>query len=251
MKKRILLSYFLSLFSLITQNTLSFKDCLFIKNDLVSNLIREQIKRSNETLPCIDYKNMALVIIENLCSKAVISFPVLSDRYKFIKKVTVLLEICGANSQNDILESITSEQPRKNFNYKVLNFKVQKPNGSIGPYVGFNYMKNNLGLKNYIDFEKDGRVYYTVPSEDKLDDIHMVYESGNERKEFVFTNSPEKPIVPVEEVEKLGKKPEVKPKKTIMSQISSFFGFFTKHEEVKNEGYDYVDEHTKLKEKIY
>ena len=41
------------------------------------------------------------------------------------------------------------------------------------------------------------------------------------------------------------------PKKTIMSQISSFFGFFTKHEEVKNEGYDYVDEHIKLKEKIY
>ena len=109
-------------------------------------------------------------------------------------------------------------------------------------------LKETLGLKNYIDFEKDGRVYYTVPSEDKLGDIHLVYESGNERKEFKFTNLPEKPIIPVEEENNIvTKKEEIKPKRTVFENIANrIFGLFNNNCENKI-GYEHSEECEKLK----
>lgn len=231
-------------------------DLRVVKNPLIINSIKEKISNSKKKLPTISSKDVIFILNLENSKEIIISFTILSSDYlKFISKVVASIKIKSVVTFDKILEFMTSEHPEEKFNldfeYEISDFKFLKPDNNV-PYVSLLDMKLFHGLGNYIDLEKkDGRVFYTVPSEDKLDDIHMVYESGNERKEFVFTNSPEKPIVPVEEVEKLGKKPEVKPKKTIMSQISSFFGFFTKHEEVKNEGYDYVDEHTKLKEKIY
>ena len=159
---------------------------------------------------------------------------------EFVKVVAVPVKIVGAKSREDIfkvvLDSI-SENFEIDENFKFPNFRDSKR------FTNLSYVKDYLGLKKYINFEKDGRVYYTVPSEDKLDDIHLVYESedGEKRREFVFTKSG---IIPIEN--------------TISWQIQNgwnkfinFFSFSTKHEEVKNEGYDYVDEHTKLKEKIY
>jgi hypothetical protein len=231
-------------------------DLRVVKNLLIINSIKEKIANSKKKLPDISSKNVIFILNLEHANEIIVSFTIISsDCLKFINKVIATVKIKNYVTFDEILEFMTlkypEEKPNLNFKYEISDFKFLKPDNNV-PYVSLLDMKLFHGLGNYIDLEKkDGRVFYTVPSEDKLDDIHMVYESGNERKEFVFTNSPEKPIVPVEEVEKLGKKPEVKPKKTIMSQISSFFGFFTKHEEVKNEGYDYVDEHTKLKEKIY
>ena len=231
----------------------SLDNCLRIHNNSLIKLIKSKVNLKDSPSKFIGYRNNSFVLNETNKKEIFVFIPVLNgDMTNFKEEIIVKLDI--SNLDIKIIEKVISSDVESiqdvEKKLKIKDWKVLKPNNvyKFAPWVT---LKEDFGLKNYINLEKDGRVYYTVPSEDKLDDIHMVYESGNERKEFVFTNSPEKPIVPVEEVEKLGKKPEVKPKKTIMSQISSFFGFFTKHEEVKNEGYDYVDEHTKLKEKIY
>ena len=89
-------------------------------------------------------------------------------------------------------------------------------------------------------------MYYTVPSEDKLDDVHIVYESGNERKEFKFTNLPEKPIVPVEETNKINQE-NIKPKKNFFSLPSFISKFFKKNYQEKNNNDFLNEEQKKLK----
>ena len=159
---------------------------------------------------------------------------------EFVKVVAVPVKIVGAKSKEDIFKVIL-DSVSENFEIDE-NFKFPSSRDSKR-FTEISYVKNYLGLKNYIDFEKDGCVYYTVPSEKELDNLHMIYESkdGKERKEFVFTKSG---IIPIED--------------TIGWQIQNgwnkfrnFFSFSTKHEEVKNEGYDCDNEKTRLKEKIY
>ena len=229
----------------------SFDDCRVIKN---CSLIAYTGYKYYSKFKNLSYVSGNSILILNNSNKSEAFILTLLYDYnkKFEKeyKMDAYIKINIENFNKDILKIVSDTNQRLNLkdfdindNFKLLGTK------NINKFVDLECIRQHLGLK--IDIYKKGRIFYTVPSEDKLDDIHLVYESGNERKEFVFTNLPGKPIVPVDEVEKLGKKPEIKSKKTIMSQISSFFGFSTKPEEVKSEGYDYVDEHTKLKEKIY
>ncbi len=252
MKKK--LSFFCAVFlsSLMAKNSLAIDDLRIVKNQSIINLIKKKIEDSKEKAATVDREIMFMVNLGKI-NEIIVSFVYLaSNTYNhfLVKKMVALIKVDKCLELDKMIEFITSENSNLNFDPKILKLKFSGTNDISSVYTKLFYIKNDLGLKNYIDFEKGGRIYYTVPSEDKLDDVHMVYESGNEKKEFKFTNLPERPIVPMEEVEKLKKKPEIK--KTIMSQIFNFFGFSTKHEEVKNnEGYDYVDEHTKLKEKIY
>ena len=256
MKKK--LKIFVFIFYLLIQNvlTVAIKDNRFVKNQSVIDLFKNEIESSENKLTFFyQYKETIFIVNPDKINEIIISVPVFeaTSNHKFIRKVNALITIEEPISYDEIFKFMNSENSSLNFKYKISNLEFLLPD-NYKSYVSLLLIKYYFRLGNCIDpkkLEKDGRVYYTVPSEDKLGDIHMVYESGNEKKEFKFTNLPERPIVPVEEVEKLGKKPEVKPKKTIMSQIFNLFGFSTKHEEVKNKGYDYVDEHTKLKEKIY
>ena len=251
MKKK--LSFFCAVFlsSLMAQNSLAIDDLRIVKNQSIINLIKKKIEDSKEKAATVDREIIFMVNLGKI-NEIIVSFVYLaSNTYNhfLVKKMVALIKVDNCLELDKMIEFITSENSNLNFDPKILKLEFLAAN-DIQIYSKIFCIKNNFSLKKYIDFEKDGRVYYTVASEDKLDDVHMVYESGNEKKEFKFTNLPERPIVPIEEVEKLKKKPEIK--KTIMSQIFNFFGFSTKHEEVKNnEGYDYVDEHTKLKEKIY
>ena len=231
----------------------SLDDCHTVKNKSLleyvqsSECIRSEIdklKKKNDY-----YCNHEISILPDISifvtnkfndNEAFVLIPIYDNREGFIKEAVFKI---SAKNILEIISLINKNQVKfKNFLNvdKKVKFMESK---CTSKFLSLLHMKDNLGLKNYTDFEKDGRVYYTVPSEDKLDDIHLVYESkdGKERKEFVFTKSG---IIPIED--------------TISWQIQNgwnkfrnFFSFSTKHEEVKNEGYDYVDEHTKLKEKIY
>ena len=239
------------LFMLLSK-TFAIDNCCLIGNNRLIQLIKSKYYSESKFKNSTYFWGIGIFILNKSNSnEAFVITPLFFHLgSKIAKEIAIKIDI--RKIKNDVLKIIST--PEENLNLEISdmgkNFMILKSK-NVYKFLPLKNIKNYLKLKNYNDFEKDSRIYYTVPSEDKLDDLHIVYESGNERKEFVFTNLPEKPIVPVEEVEKLGKKQEIKPKKTIMSQISSFFGFFTKHEEVKNEGYDYVDEHTKLKEKIY
>ena len=223
-------------------------DNRLLNNCQIINFIKSEIEFKKIDLSCRYAYVCSVFALNNTNNQEFFVFvPIYnSNRTKFEREI-VLKIFSNLKNIKEILSSNSKSISKGKFVIKSLDFVCVKDKVK---YASLYSMRDHFGLKIDPDKEK-GCVYYTVASEDGLDDMHMVYESGGERKEFVFTNLPEKPIVPVEEVEKLEKKPEIKPKKTIMSQISSFFGFFTKHEEVKNEGYDYVDERTKLKEKIY
>ena len=231
----------------------SLDDCHTVKNKSLleyvqsSECIRSEIdklKKKNDY-----YCNHEISILPDISifvinkfddNEAFILIPIYDNREGIIKEAVFKI---SAKNILEIISLINKNQVEfKNFLNvdKKIKFMESK---CTSKFLSLLHMKDNLGLKNYIDFEKDGRVYYTVPSEDRLDYVHMIYESkdGKERKEFVFTKSG---IIPIED--------------TIGWQIQNgwnkfrnFFSFSTKHEEVKNEGYDYVDEHTKLKEKIY
>ena len=237
MKLRSFLFFISTLFLLNIQNILAIHDLRVVKNPLIIKSIKEKIANSKKKLPTVSNKDVIFMLNLGNSKEIIISFTILSSDYlKFINKVVASIKIKSVVTFDKILEFMTSEHPEEksnlDFEYEISDFKFLKPD-NIMPYIPLSNMKIFYGLGNHIDLEKkDGRVFYTVPSEKELDKLHMVYQLGTEKKEFVFTNLSGKRVVPVEEFEKL-------------------FGFFTKHEEVKNEGYDYVDEHTKLKEKIY
>ena len=236
-------------------NVCSIHDCRYVYNDLFIEIIKSEIKSKGTDLGYYYGYGGCVFALNKVNNREFFVFlPVYDkDRTKFEGEVIFKFTSEIKNTEAMLL-SLTLLNMVKGINLKASDFSCILSIKDRMKFVTLPCMENHC-LKKHCPFNikmrEDGRVYYTVPSEDKLDDIHMVYESGNERKEFVFTNLPEKPIVPVEEVEKLGKKPEIKPKKTIMSQIFNLFGFSTKHEEVKNEGYDCDNEKTRLKEKIY
>ena len=226
----------------------SIYDYRIIENKLLNELIESKYSSKFKDSLC-NLGGSIFVFSESNTNEAFIVSPIFESLTShLIKEIYIRFDI--KNFKKNIFKFIssyngTSSIIKKEYLEKYLSddFKLLKTK-RLNKFVSLSsYMKNDLGLKNYINFEKDGCVYYTVSSEDKLDDIHMIYESkdGNERREFVFTKSG---IIPIED--------------TIGWQIQNgwnkfrnFFSFSTKHEEVKNEGYDYVDEHTKLKEKIY
>ena len=256
MKLRSFLFCISTLFLLNIQNILAIHDLRVVKNPLIIKSIKEKIANSKKKLPDISSKNVIFILNLEHANEIIVSFTIISsDCLKFINKVIATVKIKNYVTFDEILEFMTlkypEEKPNLNFKYEISDFKFLKPDNNV-PYVSLLDMKLFHGLGNYIDLEKkDGRVFYTVPSEKELDKLHMVYQLGTEKKEFVFTNLSGKRVVPVEEFEKLRKELEIKSKKTIMSQIFNFFGFSTKHEEVKNEGYDCDNEKTRLKEKIY
>ena len=166
------------------------------------------------------------------------------NNYKFIRKVNVLITIEEPKNYDEIFAFMSVENSGLNFKYKILNLKFLRSSIYI-PHVSLLYFR----LGNYIDpgiFEKYNRVFYTVPSEDELDDIHMVYESGNEKKEFKFTNLPERPIVPVEEANKINQE-NIKPKKNFFSLPSFISKFFKKNYQEKNNNDFLNEEQKKLK----
>ena len=237
MKKRINSFFTIFLLFSITFNVSTAMDYLHLKNHIIIDLIKQEIKESKNNLPYIDYDNIVFASIENKKNSFIVSFPVFSlNKINFIKRVVFLVIFDDINFRNDIFTFMASDKPKLNFKFSILNLKFLQPN-NIKLYTTLSYIENDLGLKNYINFEKDGRVYYTVPSEDKLDDIHMVYESGNEKKEFKFTNLPEKPIVPVEETKIIQKNLETK--KSFFSLPSFISKFFKKNNN------DFLDEEQK------
>ena len=252
MKKK--LKIFVFIFYLLIQNvlTVAIKDNRFVKNQSVIDLFKNEIESSENKLTFFyQYKETIFIVNPDKINEIIISVPVFeaTSNHKFIRKVNALITIEEPISYDEIFKFMNSENSSLNFKYKISNLEFLLPD-NYKSYVSLLLIKYYFRLGNCIDpkkLEKDGRVYYTVPSEDKLDDIHMVYESGNERKEFVFTNLPEKPIVPVEEVEKLGKKPEVKPKRTIFENITNrIFSLFNNNCEKKIK-YGHDEECEKLK----
>lgn len=236
-------------------NVYSINDWRYMWNDLLIEVIKSEIKSKGTDLGYYYGYGGCVFALNKANNKEFFVFlPVYDkDRTKFEGEVIFKFTSEIKNTEAMLL-SLALLDTLKGISLKASDFSGILSIKDRMKFITLPCMENHC-LKKHCPFNikinEDGRVYYTVPSEDKLNDLHMVYESGNKRKEFVFTNLPEKPIVPVEEVEKLGKKPEVKPKKTIMSQIFNLFGFSTKHEEVKNEGYDCDNEKTRLKEKIY
>ena len=219
--------------------------------------VNSKINLENASSKIIGYEGSIFALNNASKQEIFVLIPVFNaDMTKFEEEIIVQLDVLNVINVKNIKGIISSNSgliPNINEKFKIKKIEILKilTLNNFNKFATWKCLKENFKLKNYINFEKYGYLYYTVPSERELDNLHIVYESGNERKEFVFTNLPEKPIVPVEEVEKLGKKPEVKPKKTIMNQIFNFFSFSTKHEEVKNEDYGYSDERTRLKEKVY
>lgn len=249
MKRRI--TFFLTVFLsyLIAQNTLAIHDLRVVKNKSVINLINAEIANLNEKAATIvDREVMFMVNLEKV-NEVMISFIFFNDDINvnfLIKKMIAVIEIDDCKTFDEVIRFVTSENYNPNFEPKILKLKFSGTDNVSAVYSKLFYIKDNLGLKNYIDFEKDGRVYYTVPSEDKLDDVHIVYESGNERKEFKFTNLPEKPIVPVEETNKINQE-NIKPKKNFFSLPSFISKFFKKNYQEKNNNDFLNEEQKKLK----
>ena len=219
-----------------------------LNNCQIINFIKSKIELKKIDLSCHYAYVCSIFVLNNKNNQEFFVFvPIYnSNRTKFEGEI-VLKIFSNLKNIKEILSSNSKSISKGKFVIKSLDFVCVKDKIK---YASLYFMRDHFGLKIDPDKEK-GCVYYTVASEDRLDDIHMVYESGNEKKEFKFTNLPERPIVPLGKVGKLREKPEIKPKKTIMNQIFNFFNFSTKHEEVKNEDYGYSDEHTRLKEKVY
>ena len=252
MKKK--LKIFVFIFYLLIQNvlTVAIKDNRFVKNQSVIDLFKNEIESSENKLTFFyQYKETIFIVNPDKINEIIISVPVFeaTSNHKFIRKVNALITIEEPISYDEIFKFMNSENSSLNFKYKISNLEFLLPD-NYKSYVSLLLIKYYFRLGNCIDpkkLEKDGRVYYTVPSEDRLDDIHMVYESVNEKKEFKFTNLPERPIVPVEEVEKLGKKPEIKPKRTIFENITNhIFSLFNNNCEKKIK-YGHDEECEKLK----
>ena len=225
-------------------------DLRVVKNPLIIKSIKEKIANSKKKLPTISNRNVIFMLNLEDTNKVITSFTILSsDHLKFINKVVASIKIKSVVTFDKILEFMTSEHPEEksnlDFEYEISDFKFLKPD-NIMPYIPLSNMKIFYGLGNHIDLEKDGHVFYTVPSEDKLDDVHMVYESGNEKKEFKFTNLPEKPIVPVEETNKINQE-NIKPKKNFFSLPSFISKFFKKNYQEKNNNDFLNEEQKKLK----
>ena len=221
-------------------NIYALDDYHFINNNSMIKKIRTIISNKFKNQYYFGCDCSVFALNQSNYNEAFILVPVYDNQKKFIKEIAIKANI--EKFGKDAL-SITSDKDENfNVNYFVINEECKfLATKNISKFAELSYVKKCFDLK--VDLDKDGRVYYMVPSEDKLDDVHMVYESkdGNERREFVFTKSG---IVPIED--------------TISWQIQNswnkfrnFFSFSTKHEKVKNEDYGYSDEHTKLKEKIY
>jgi hypothetical protein len=248
MKKK--LSFFCAVFlsSLMAKNSLAIDDLRIVKNQSIINLIKKKIEDSKEKAATVDREIMFMVNLGKI-NEIIVSFVYLaSNTYNhfLVKKMVALIKVDKCLELDKMIEFITSENSNLNFDPKILKLKFLGTNDISSVYTKLFYIKNDLGLKNYIDFEKGGRIYYTVPSEDKLDDVHMVYESGNEKKEFKFTNSPEMPIVPVEEANKINQE-NIKPKKNFFSLPNFISKFFKKNYQEKNNNDFLNEEQKKLK----
>ena len=220
-------------------------NCCLIGNNHLIRLIKSKYYSESEFKNSTYFLGIGIFILNKSNSnEAFVITPLFFHLgSKIAKEIAIRIDI--TKIRNNVLKIIST--PEENLNLEISdmgqNFIILKSK-NVYKFLPLKNIKNYLKLKNYNDFKKDGRIYYTVPSEDKLDDIHMVYESGNERKEFVFTNLPEKPIVPVEEVEKLGKKPEIKPKKNFFSLPGFISNFFKKNYQAENNN-DFLDEERK------
>ena len=222
-----------------SKSIFSVYDFRFIKNQKIINKIEKKVKKSKKLLPyIINYYNIAF-ILDKKNKKIDIFFPFFSyNLYQFIGKVKSSIKIKDDNLCNydDIFKFISSKEIKSEnieSNFEILDLEFLEPGNSL-LYSSLEYIKKFLCF----DFEKGSRVFYTVPSEDKLDDVHMVYESGKEKKEFKFTNSPEMPIVPVEEANKINQE-NIKPKKNFFR----FPGFISKF--LKKNNNDFLDEEQK------
>ena len=224
----------------------SISDCYFIVNTSLIDSIKSVVEnkfRKEDDYDC-GSKSRVFVLNNSNSNEGFILIPIFDNKTThFLKEAYLKVDI--KNYKRKILEIISKPNGSSikldpNIEVKFLESKkVQK----FMPLLYLSYMKNDLGLKKYIDFEKDGHVYYTVPSEDKLDDIHMVYESkdGKERKEFVFTKSG---IIPIED--------------TISWQIQNgwnkfrnFIGLSNNNDKkVKNKNHQFDDERINLKDKL-
>lgn len=189
----------LSLLAFTNMDSSAFiKDYRFVKNVSLIDDIRRKIENKqknnlynfrylyNASIFALDKSNPQKVFVLISVFKMHVS--------EFIKAVAIPVEI--VNFKGDIFKLISgSESEKTEFKIGEIKFPNSKDNGK---FTGLSYIKNYLGLKKYINFERDGRVYYTVPSGRGLDDLHMIYESkdGNEQKEFVFTKSG---IIPIED----------------------------------------------------
>ena len=239
---RKLYKFFILIFVLFVKlsDIYALDDCHFINNNLMIKKVKFIVlnKFKNEYYFGCDCS--VFVLNQTKFNEAFILVPVYDHQKKFIKEIAIKVNI------KKFGKSALSIISDKDENISINRFDIDNEckflkTKNISKFAELSYVKQWFDLK--IDFNKNGRVYYTVPSEDKLDDIHMIYESkdGKERKEFVFTKSG---IIPIDD--------------TIGWQIQNgwnkfrnFFSFSTKHEEVKNEGYDCDNEKTRLKEKIY
>ena len=215
--------------------------------------VNSKINLKNASSKIIGYEGSIFALNKSNKQEIFVLIPVFcGDMTKFEEEIIVQLDVLNVINVKNIKEIISSNSkliPNINEKFKIKKteiFKILTLN-NFNKFATWECLKENFKLKKYIDFKKYGYVYYTVPSEDKLDDLHIVYESGNEKKEFVFTNLPEKPIVPVEEVEKLEKKPEIKPKKTVFKNITNcIFSLFNNNCEKKIK-YGHDEECEKLK----
>ena len=222
-------------------------DCRNLNNCQLIDFIESEIKFKKTDLSChYDCVGSVFALDEKNDKEFFFFFSIYSsDMTKFEGEI-ILKFVSNLKNIKKILSSNPGKirNIKEKFVIKALSFSFVDNSIKYASikYASLYFMRDRLGLRIDPDKEK-GCVYYTVPSVEKLDDIHMIYESkdGKERKEFVFTKSG---IIPIED--------------TIGWQIQNgwnkfrnFFSFSTKHEEVKNEGYDCDNEKTRLKEKMY
>ena len=214
----------------------------FVENSSLIKFIKSNINLKSDSSKRIGYAYSIFTLNDSNEQEIFVFIPILNgDMTKFEEEYMVKLNILNVIDIKKFVSSNSRSNSSK-IKFIIKKWKMLIPN-NVYKFAPWFRLEETLGLKNYIDFNKKGCIYYTVPSEDKLDDIHMVYEPKDEngRKEFVFTKSG---IIPIE-----GK---------ISWQIQNgwnkfrnFFSFLTKHEEVKNEVHDCDNEKTRLKEKIY
>ena len=204
-------------------------DSTAIRNVSLIKSIRDKIDNSMKDIYAIKSENINhIIFMLNLSNinEVIISFLFgTCDGNFYLKKVYSSIKIKNSVSLEKILEYMTSNSDL-NFEYEISDFKVFK---SISGNTPYHDLSIAFGIQYYIDCQKEGRVYYVIPSENEIDKLKLVYESRNMKKEYIFTDSDvsSQKIIPVEESEK---KVYKKSKKSSLGNMMNYFGFWKNDE---------------------
>lgn len=178
-------------------------DCRNLNNCQLIDFIESEIKFKETDLSChYDCVGSVFALDEKNDKEFFVFIPIYSsDMTKFEGEI-ILKFVSNLKNIKKILSSNPGKikNIKEKFVIKALSFSFVDNSIKYASikYASLYFMRDRLGLRIDPDKEK-GCVYYTVPSVEKLDDIHMVYESENKITEFKF-NLPIKKMVVIKEI---------------------------------------------------